>query len=45
MVLSSGRWYSPGWGPGMIRFLLLIRTDFCDKGGGGNRLFKVITSL
>ena len=45
MVLSSGRWNSPGWGPGMIRFLLLIWTDFCDKGGGGNRQFKVITSL
>ena len=45
MVLSSGRWNSPGCGPGMIRFLLLIWTDFCDKGAVGNRQFKVITSL
>lgn len=45
MMSLSGRWNWPGRGPGMIRFLLFIRTDFCDKGAVGNRQFKVITSL
>ena len=35
MLLSSGRWYSPGWGPGMIGFLLLIRTILYGQRCGG----------
>ena len=41
MLLSSGRWYSPGWGPEMIGFLLLIRTILYGQRCGGKSEIQI----